>query len=177
MFLCQETQCTNCYYLLKIIIDNAKLKENVEPIAKEEETIESDNRFKHVFTFGEDDRTSLKLTFGGYDEHTLYLQKDASITFDAMIRSLENDIAIRLDGIVVRDFGLDFFGNEYTFKNTKTIVQPLEVDEGGNLYLYCPNIPLYLNNDEETDATLSVSIEGTIENPEFSIELNINVPL
>ena len=94
-----------------------------------------------------------------------------------MIRSLENDIAIRLDGIVVRDFGLDFFGNEYTFKNTKTIVRPLEVDEDGNLYLYCPNIPLYLNNDEETDATLSVSIEGTIENPEFSIELNINVPL
>ena len=163
--------------LLKIIIDNSKLKENVEPIVKEEEKIESDYRFKHIFIFGKDDKTSLKLTFGGYDEHTLYLQKDASITLDAMIRSLENDIAIRLDDIVVRDFGLDSFGNEYTFKNTKTIVQPLEVDEDGNLYLYCPNIPLYLNNDEEADATLSVSIEGTIENPEFSIELNINVPL
>ena len=53
----------------------------------------------------------------------------------------------------------------------------LLVDENNNLSLYNPVIPLYLNNDEETNASLGISVSGTIENPKINIELNIDVPL
>ena len=161
--------------LLKIIIDNAKLKENIEPIIEEEEE-KKDNTFVETISF-EDERVTTKLTFGGYDEHTLYLQKDASITFETKMDGVENEMYISIADIIVRDTGLDFFENRYTFKNSSSIVEYLFVDENNNLYLYNPVIPLYLNNDEETNASLGISVSGTIENPKINIELNIDVPL
>lgn len=169
--------------LLKIIIENGKLKRDVDEIP-ENEIVSPLYPSKNLFikkTVSESSDINVKLTLNGSDEHTLYLVKDASIEFNSYGGAIKNTMNVYIKNFVVRDYTNEYFTNTFSFKdgdkyrftyNLKDNIFGLN-GEG----VIENNIDMYNNDyDESFGSNMSIEINGDFNNPIIRVDINLDVP-
>lgn len=172
--------------LMKIIIENSNLKNDVVPKMEIEEnnisylTTISEKRY-----FGSDEKITYEIWYGDTkEEHGFYLDKDASLSISSHISNddTEYTISVSLSDIRLMNYNIENYFENINFKNKSRINLPLNIDRESDLMsssieLEEITIPLYVDEEEKYDARLKLSISGIVSRPIITAMIIIEKPL